>query len=330
MKYILVDDEHELYKTMFADVLNNADVDEIPKFKISTPCFNVFRKVYFSEKINRHFMLPQGGLWDGVYSIFSYPFECKEEYALVFLNGTIRNYYSRKTLIKFKSKHRNVKLVMLMYDSMASQNIYRYRDKFDVFDAILTFDPEDAKKYGFVKMNPTFSCPSYLSVNSSISSDAFFIGYAGNRLDILHSCYEKLISKLRKVDFRIVGVEDDKMLKESKIVYNTSLSYHETLQREYNTSCIVEVLKPGQSGPTLRMCEAIVFGKRLLTNNKYILELPFYDPRYIHYFETADKIDLSFFDEDKIAEKVVYAYNDEFSPKKVLLLIKETLKGNDI
>lgn len=329
MKFIIVDDEHELYKTMFADVLSTADVVEIPKFKCGAPYFDKFRKIYFSEKINRHFMLPQGGLWDKFYSIFSYPFEDTEEYALIFLNGTIRNYYSKKTLLKFKMKYKNVKLVMLMYDSMASKNVYRYRNKFDVFDAILTFDSEDAKKYGFIKMNQTFSKPSNLVVDSNKKTDAFFIGYSGSRLDILHGCYERLSSKLNRVDFRIVGVEEEKKLSGSRIVYNASLSYHETLQMEYNTGCIVEVLKPGQSGPTLRMCEAIVFGKRLLTNNKYVLELPFYDPRYIQYFESVDKIDLSFFDKDKITEKVTYAYNNEFSPKKVLLLIEKTLKGKD-
>ena len=131
MRFIIIDDEHELYKTMFADILESNDVIELPKFNATNVCFDIIRRIYFSEKINRHIMLPQGNIWDKYYSIFKYPYEENEEYVIIFLNGTIRNYFSKKSLIKFKEEHNNVKLALLIYDSMASRNIYRYKDKFE-------------------------------------------------------------------------------------------------------------------------------------------------------------------------------------------------------
>ena len=62
----------------------------------------------------------------------------------------------------------------------------------------------------------------------------------------------------------------------------------------YNTDCIVEVVKEGQTGVSLRTCEAIAFNKKLLTNNVQIKEMPFYDSRFISVFTDSDEIDTEF------------------------------------
>jgi hypothetical protein len=93
------------------------------------------------------------------------------------------------------------------------------------------------------------------------------------------------------------------------------MAYDEELQMAYNTDCIVEVLKEGQSGISLRTCEAIAFNKKLITNNKSLLSMPFYDERYMRLFSCAEDIDIDF-----IKEKIDVKYDDTdyFSPLRIL------------
>ena len=54
------------------------------------------------------------------------------------------------------------------------------------------------------------------------------------------------------------------------------ISYEEVLDKSSKCSVIVDIVKEGQSGLTLRVLEALFFGKKLITNNKNICTCDFY------------------------------------------------------
>ncbi len=71
-----------------------------------------------------------------------------------------------------------------------------------------------------------------------------------------------------------------------------------------------------QHGATLRTFEAVVYNKRLLTNNPFVNEFPYFRADYMKYFNDIGdirKIHTSFFKEDLTD----YCYNDEFSPRNL-------------
>ena len=72
------------------------------------------------------------------------------------------------------------------------------------------------------------------------------------------------------------------------------MSYKEELQMAYNTDCVLEVLREGANGISLRASEAILFGKKLITNCQNIKSMPFYDPRFIRVFSGPEEIDTDF------------------------------------
>lgn len=85
---------------------------------------------------------------------------------------------------------------------------------------------------------------------------------------------------------------------------------------------ILEVVQKGQKAQTARYYEAVCANKKLLTNNHYIKELPFYDERYMKVFDDFSNIDIEWI---KRREKIAYGYNGEFSPVKILDVIGKNM-----
>lgn len=116
--------------------------------------------------------------------------------------------------------------------------------RLDFFDQIYTFDKPDAEKYGFFYHPNLYS--SFKLRDDNVKTDAFFVGSAGRRLDVIHSIYRKLTDSGCSVDFWVKGVKKKEQLK--GIHYNKMLTYSEVLKRSLQANCIVEIVENGQGG----------------------------------------------------------------------------------
>lgn len=148
-----------------------------------------------------------------------------------------------------------------------------------------------------------------------MSSTAFFVGYGLGRLEILQKSFSVITSKVDNCRFYIAGVKEENKEKIPGVQYNVTFPYAEELQMAYNTDCIVEIVKEGQTGVSLRTCEAIAFNKKLLTNNQNLQEMPFFDGRFMSVFEDPSEIDIDFI---KRKMNVHYTDSNYFSPLKVI------------
>lgn len=78
---------------------------------------------------------------------------------------------------------------------------------------------------------------------------------------------EFLVSHDIKCDFHIFEVNEKEKRYSNGINYNKWLPYKEVLKRMHRSRCVLEILqKPGE-GPTLRSTEAIVYNKKIITND---------------------------------------------------------------
>lgn len=322
MKFLIIDDEHELYKVMFSDAFKPSkyDVTELPRFNKENKILHTIRRIHFNDKINRRIWLPLKNLWDNRYSINYYNFDAEEQYCVIFLNGIFRYYYSYKYLEKFKYNHKNVKLVMIMYDSFSNHTAQRAISFLSLFDVVFSFDQGDCERHGFTQIYSTFSNPDSLEKQPKIFSKAFCIATGCGRLKIMQECFRKIASEVEECDFTIVGVTEHDQKYCELIRYNKPISFREELEKSYNSDCLVEIVRKGQCGITLRTCEAIAFNKKLLTNNKELENLPFYNPTFMKIFESVDEIDCSFFGENM---EVHYDYHNEFSPIYILSILED-------
>ncbi|MCM1044807.1 MAG: hypothetical protein NC417_04790 [Candidatus Gastranaerophilales bacterium] len=173
-----------------------------------------------------------------------------------------------------------------------------------------TFDPSDACNTGF---QYTMNVYSYLEpAPGGTKTDIYFSFFGLDRLDIVRELADYLKERQVDCNFIYVGSIDEKKNQLGNVKHvEKHLEYAEILKDAAGANCLLEVLRPGQTGSTLRYYEAICYNKKLLTTNRNVVNLPFYDPRYIRIFETLSDIDHEWI---RRREPVDYHYDGRFSP----------------
>lgn len=237
----------------------------------------------------------------------------------VFSNISVR-FVPISVLKQLKQNHS--KLVLYFIDSISNVNskeAFKYV-KLKLFDIVYTFDKDDALKYNMTHFYTMFSRKFLPFTQENIMYDAIYIGSDKGRYKMLSQFKRKCAHSNIYVNMLNVTKEQLEM---SSFQSNISIPYKDSLELVIKSNCIIDlVLDPEQSGLSLRTYEAIAFNKKLITNNKSIKDFPFYNSKYMFYFEKIDDID-----EDFIKEriKVDYGYNDEYSPLAFINNIKKQL-----
>ena len=243
-----------------------------------------------------------------------------EKVYLLFLIGRhVGRLYDPGLLKKLKRTHGDkICTVLLLLDSMeAAQDCYDWRTVqrcFPSYDMVATFDAEDAKAHHLVRINTPY-CAREIPQNDKPESGMFFIGVDRGRSETLIKIAQHAAQNGITCDFQIFHPECSEALPEGVSALTNAIPYEEVLQYVGKTDCIVEVVEGGQNGPSLRYYEAVVYNKKLLTNNPHVLNAEFYDPKYIQYFNDPDAIDYQWLKE-KVA--VDYHYNGEYSAAHLL------------
>ena len=102
------------------------------------------------------------------------------------------------------------------------------------------------------------------------------------------------------------------------------MPYSEMLYHTINSKCILEINQYEAVGYTSRFLEAVMYNKRLITDNKDVMLSKFYSSDNIMCISDILDIDPSFVSSEKIVD---YYYNGEFSPihliEKIDLLLTQ-------
>lgn len=188
------------------------------------------------------------------------------------------------------------------------------------FDAVFTYDPNDAEKYGYGYID----IPIWHSDRDDGEMplyDVYFCGRDKAREALLTSVASRLADSGLSSKFVIVG-ETGKDYAASPLPPQPWRPYPEVVAEMQRARCILEVLAATNSGATLRYKEAVMYNKKLLTNNPDLARLPYYDARFMKYFETAADIDLEWL---RRKEPVEYGYRGDFSAACFLKRIEAAL-----
>lgn len=299
-----------MIKSNWRDMIDDARVSVIKKYKDVHPFFSLIRKIHITPKINRIISLPWKDIWCDSVKAIKWEDGKNIEYYIIFEETAIYP-ISLKYLKKIKQKY-NVHYILFYQDpwqSYFSESARNYQ-QYIKFDYIFTLNPADAQKYGLIYFNTPYSM---LSKNESIVTinDLYFVGVAKDRLNLILEVFECGRKSGIKMLFMIDRVTRSLQKDDDMIIYNKRIPYSEVVEKAKASNCILEILAGGHSGSTLRYCEAVCYNKKLLTNNKNVVNLPFYNPDYIHVFEKPEDIDWNWV-EEKIP--VDYHYDGQFSP----------------
>ena len=194
--------------------------------------------------------------------------------------------------IKYIKKHLpNIRLVYLFSNIVSISGAVHYgtiRQLNLVYDKVFAFDPNDAIRYGFDYSPLIYTKdPDYKESKETI--DVFYIGNAKDRLDILHEIYQKCIELQLICCFYINAVPLNKQLFKG-IHYNQPLSYQEVLSFISRSRCMVDAIQGNSRAMTIKVCEAVVYNKKLITTNENIKKEPYYSPQMFLVYNSQSNI----------------------------------------
>ncbi len=270
-----------------------------------------------------------GGRDWGIYDFNKVKLKKDKEYYVVVESGSMNRYeidYFKKI------KKNNIHFLLLLLNSMSASSPTLATVKSsvlsDFWEKVYTFDKYDAEKFGweYIGMSCFSSLPKCKSNVEEVYSAYYVGGLKGNRNKLIIDTCKKLEEHGIDCKFDLYEYRNDLV---SSIDFPLSvtinrewISYSEVLENVQKSNCIIEILQEGQRTQSTRYFEAIFYNKKLLSNNSELTKLPFYDDRYMRYFNTADDIDIDWV---KSKEEVNYNYSGEFSSKKIIDRIEQQI-----
>lgn len=198
-----------------------------------------------------------------------------------------------RVLIRFREVYPNAKLCLYLWDSI--NNIPNILNKFQYFDTLHSFDPEDCKKYQELKFRPLFFADEFCK-EVSVKRYKYDVSFIGT----IHSDRYAVIKAVRKI------ITNKKLNSywfcylQSKFIYY----FYKVLKREFadakitdfefekknsteivsivdQSKIILDIQHPKQTGLTMRTIEMLGMNKKLITTNVNIKNYDFYNPNNI-------------------------------------------------
>lgn len=248
------------------------------------------QKIHCCESVNKIIDLPLKSVWfnnfsnarisadDDIYFIFSK----SQSWLLQYKNGQYIN--------QLKRKYPKCKIILYLWDLISSYykfDVCFFKEKCDL---VLTYDLGDSQKYEIIYC-PTPYSPVKIIDDSNIKQfDVYFCGKAKNRLNDIFEVYMYLKNNNMKCKFFITDVPRKQQRFKEDITYNKRISYYQNLQYLQKSRIVLDIVQKGSKGDTLRIKEAVTYGKKIITNNLEVRNNPYYVINNICVYEHLDEI----------------------------------------
>lgn len=308
-------DYNKMLNVMFGDLAKKYDVFTLVEAMPRGILHDILRRRKV-QKITRRFTYEY---YEKLYNLSAKMVELTNDYQRVivlFLNSSVmKSRPSYHYLKRIKKQFLNSVWVMYYIDSyrMPQSFFANHLVKSGLFDQIYSYEDN----YGRAIYWPTPY--SKLKKQDKLSQKGvYFCGANKGRLPLLLELSEEFAT--RKIPNRI-----DLVLKPSEIEHTNLDKYNFNIRRmdagfynyedlidymlEYDV--ILDIVQDEQVGLSLRPYEAVVYNKKLLTNNRSIFDFQFYNPQYMFYFEKVSDINWS---DVFNKHEVDYHYQNEYSP----------------
>lgn len=318
----------DVYHYAFRDFIENPNITYIQDFPL-TGIVEQLRRLCFNPRLNKKFSIPFKSCWT---SLFLKNVKGKHNCFLIMENW-LRIEHATHLLPYLRSHYPESKIIVFTQDLVERvRDLYtgktinvdyvkRYSDLF------ITYDHIDAEKYNLTYHPTVYSSVQVAADDTIPYTDLFFLGRDKGRLGLLVDMCNQFTKNGLKCCFFILDVPPEQQIECLGIHYiDHPISYKKNLQYVSRTKCIVELLQPNARSATFRMWEAIVFNKKLLTNNPEASQSPFYHNAYISVFKDWDEIDFTFVHK---GENKPFGLENPFKcairPETIITFIEQTL-----
>lgn len=258
----------DYYRFAYSDLSNLSDI--VVHWGIESALGNISKQIFRAHNApatNKLINLPFKKVW------FPYLINLEtsdKPYCFVFTPKFFYNAEQCEFVNYLKARFPDCKTVLYYQDIASSHTSFQQGNDFwKRFDQVVTYDKDEAIKYGFGFYPTSYSLniKNKLSLDRE-SSDVLFVGRAKDRLSVLVSIYDFLEGKGLKCKFLLAGVAKPDRIERANITYlDKNISYKENLEYVANTKCVLDMLQGGATGCSFRFWESIAFGINILTNN---------------------------------------------------------------
>ena len=196
----------------------------------------------------------------------------EEKYDAIFI---IRPDFMKDEELQFlKSKTNN--FIAYYWDAMAF--FPRKKKIMPYFDKIYSFDTEDCRKYNLELLTNFY----YYEPEPVVMENTLFcISHLEKRRYELFNKMGKYLEE-NNINFRFMTRQSVEKLKSPYIEYmKESIPYPEMLKLLNHYEVILDIAKPNQAGLSFRIFESLGMNKKIITNNKAVMEYDFYNPNNI-------------------------------------------------
>ncbi len=196
----------------------------------------------------------------------------QDKYDLIFI---IRpDLLTNNHLIFLKSK--TPKLIAYYWDTIAF--FPRKKEIIPLFDKVYSFDTEDFKNYNLdLLTNFYYYEPEPVEVEDTL----FCISHLEKRRYQLFHRMGKYLEE-NNINYRFMTRQSVEKLKSPYIEYmKESIPYNEMLKLLNHYAVILDIAKPNQAGLSFRIFESLGMNKKIITNNRAVMEYDFYNPNNI-------------------------------------------------
>lgn len=203
-------------------------------------------------------------------------------------------------LLKHLRNHNpQIKTALYVWDTCS---YYDYSVNFHYFDKVVTFDLYDSLRYNIDFL------PFYWTKNPQLSHkyDISIVGTDHDgRLDIVENIARQIENKGVSFYFRIYT----KKSINSKYITNELLPIEKTEEIISQSTCILDTDRETQTGTTPRIIWALASGKKIISTNKNLRKMPFYNERQICIIDRNNPVvDIKF-----ILDKTAFPVNEYIS-----------------
>lgn len=197
-------------------------------------------------------------------------------------------------LEKLRMYYPHAKLCLYLWDSV--DNIPGVLEKFQYFDTLHSFDPDDCNKYPQLKFRPLFFGDQFrkeLNDNKQYRYDISFLGTVhSDRFAVIKQvrriakrlglkCYWFLYLQSKFI-FKFYKAIKPEFRNVSERVFSYDKMSADAIASVVNDSRIIlDIQHPKQTGLTMRTIEMIGMNKKLITTNKSIKNYDFYNANNI-------------------------------------------------
>lgn len=233
---------------------------------------------FFSSRVNRRIKLPFKSLFYRQIAEGIGLRKENENYLIIYDGRSITLDFNFFNFLR--QEYKGIKIVYLFSNIVQKSSALGFGivDKIGkVFDIVFAFDKLDSAKYGYEFFPLIYTKNNEFLTDEPCNIDLFYIGQAKDRLPQLLSIFERASLQGLKCEFYIVGVDEKDMKFRDQIHYNEPLPYHEVIKKIVRSKCLVEAKQGNSTAPTIKICEAVIYDKKIITTNDRIVEEPFYN-----------------------------------------------------